>query len=89
MEESLQVHCPLHPKEIIQRVDLDPYSKAPFYCIECLFQLGSDKDKSTIKTFKEFIDLACQYYSKQTHLDQDFGQAPPEFLDIIHKKTKG
>lgn len=58
------IQCPIHPSEVIQRVDLNMGAKKQVFCLDCALQSENPKAlNSTLQTLPNFIASAAQFYS--------------------------
>jgi len=82
---QLQISCPLHPSETIQRVSLDKNINHHVYCLECILQQKSQSEEAsqTLKPISELIETAASLYAKKRE-NVNFGdQAPSEMAEIL------
>jgi len=87
---SLQIPCPFHPSEMIQRVAMDKNADHDVYCLECVLQQKSNPKRAsqTLKPISEFIDTAISLYAKKRENANFADQVPCEMTEILTRQPE-
>jgi len=82
--QKLQIPCPLHPNEFIQRAYIEITSGQQLFCLECIL---SNEDaaslSSKLKTIPDLIDTAANFYARNKQSIDLGSQIPPEYIDLL------
>jgi len=87
---SLQIPCPLHPFETIQRVAMDKNVEHHLYCLECVVQQKPRPGGApqTLRPIAELIDTASSFYNKKRKNIKLGEQIPNEIADILSDQNE-
>jgi len=82
--QKVQIPCPLHPNEFIQRANIEITSGQQLFCLECIL---SNEDaaslSSKLKTIPDLIDTAANFYARNKQSIDLGSQIPNEYLDLV------
>ena len=87
---SLQISCPKHVSERIQRVNIDPNASQHLFCLECILQQTSENPllASTLKTIPDFIDMAAQFYSYHKDNATPSSDVPDQYTSLLSRQSE-
>lgn len=87
---AILVHCPLHPTEHIQKIDLNHETQQQFYCIECILnkQEESESIPPNLKSFQELVSLAAANYEKTRPSVVTTSKTPTEYTNLLSKQSQ-
>jgi len=81
---SVNVFCPMHPSENVQRIDLNPLATQRLYCVECILnQDNPSMLQSKLKTITDFIGIASEFYASSQRNVKITESPPSDYQDLI------
>ena len=82
--EDNKIRCPIHPKEHIQRVALDPHVDQELFCIDCLLSYEKPTAVSSqYITLEEFLEIGAKFYQKEKMKKITKVPLPPEIKNVL------
>lgn len=86
---SARISCPIHPSEIIQRVDTDVSASQQLYCMECILQNeDSFFDRSKLKSIAELIDSAANHYQLNKDKAKLSSDVPSDYTECLSNQAE-
>jgi len=86
-EIELNIACPDHPDEVIERISLDSSIEKEILCVECLLNLDDlSASAQNLVTIDHFVDLAAKFYENSKKMISEPAQSPQEYLDLVAKQ---
>ena len=84
---ELQITCPEHPNEFIERICTDSTIEKDLVCIECLLNFDDPAmSSSALQTVEEFVDSAAKFYEKSKIMTSEPSEQPQEITELSEKQ---
>jgi len=81
---SLQIPCPIHTTEFVQRVHIEVGTDQQLYCLECILSHeDSSSMSSKLKTIPDLIDMAANFYARNKQEVNLGSQVPSEYVELV------
>jgi len=88
MQTEVAIPCPLHPKENIQRVNIEFGEEKELYCIECLLHVKDPAKVGTSLTpLNNFIASAAKFYDNKRKKTGKGTDPPVEFIKLLEDQA--
>lgn len=85
----IQISCPIHPSDYIQRINIEANSTQHLYCVECLLQQADPTSSPNFKGFQDFIDIAEIFYNQNKITVSGPSEIKPEYQELLsHQNEK-
>jgi len=81
---SVNINCPIHPSEIIQRIATEVNPVQELYCMECILSKEDPTSLSpSLKTIPDLIATASVFYAQNKSALKPGEQVPQEYIEIV------